>query len=97
MRNICVACIFHGTNGLRATIADIGRSIPLLQDDPEYRGLSTNIEEAGGRTGMVGGRRNGKSLVNAAISLSILCYRLNIAWKRHNIIRNKSLVAMIPD
>lgn len=46
-RNICVACIFHGTNGLRATIADIGRSISLLQDDPEYRGLSAKKPEGG--------------------------------------------------
>lgn len=36
-------------------------------------------------------RRNWKSLVNAAISLSILHHhRLNIAWKRQNIVRNKS-------
>lgn len=54
-RSICVSCIFHGTNGFRATIADIGRSIPFLQDDREYRGLSANVEEAGGRTGAAEG------------------------------------------
>lgn len=71
------------------TIADIGTSI---QDDREYRGLSVNIEEAGGQTGAEGGgRRNWKSPVSAAISLSILYYRLNITWKRCNVIRNKSL------
>jgi len=54
------------------TIPDIGRSI---QDDREYRGLSVNIEEAGGQTEVEGrGRRNWKSLVSAAISLSILYY-----------------------
>ena len=57
------------------TIADIGRSI---QDDREYRGLSVNIEEAGGQMGVEGsGWRNWESHVNAAISLSILYYRLN--------------------
>lgn len=55
-RSICVACIFHGTTGLRATIADIGRSI--LQDDREYRGLSALNEEAGGRMETAGGKRN---------------------------------------
>lgn len=99
-RNICVTCIFHGANGFPVTIVNTGGSIPFLQDDREYSRLSakhshpSQTRKPEGRWEGRAGGGNWKSL--AAISLSILYYRLDIAWKRRNVVCNKSSLA-IPD
>lgn len=95
-RNICVTCIFHGANGFPVTIVNIGGSIPFLQDDREYRRLSANeARKPEGSTRRIGVRWRGNWKSLAAISLSILYYRLDIAWKRRNVVCNKLSLAIL--
>lgn len=97
-RSICVACIFHGTNGSRATIADISadlyRSYKTIGNIEDF--LRTPKKPEGGLEWRVEGE-TGSLLWAQPLARRYYTTGLNIAWKRRNIIRNKSLFVAILD